>query len=78
MNWEKETEKVEYDSEEEREYINKLNKNIKDSSKKSKSKNKKATDNKYLDLDHYFEKLVEQKVHDEEEEMHVQPVGFKK
>jgi len=78
MNWEKEIEQEDFESEDEREYIRKLNKNIKDNSKKTKTANKKNTDNKYLDLDHYFEKLVEQKVKNEEEEMHVQPVGFTK
>jgi len=78
MNWEKETEKIDFDSEEETEYIRKLNKNIKESHKKVKSSNKKIADNKYLDLDHYFEKLVEQKVKAEEEDMHVQPVTFNK
>ena len=76
---EKETEDVEFDSEEEREYIEKLNRNIKIKQKKVVNNKKiKEDENKYQDLDHYFEQIIEQKIKDKEEEMKIKPIEFKK
>jgi len=73
---EKETNEYEFDSEEEREYIAKLNRNIKMKAKKE--TNKKGDGNKYQDLDHYFEEIIEKRIQEKEEEMKIKPVGFKK
>lgn len=69
---------MEIDSEEERRYIAKLNKNIKESKKQAPKKKGKEDENKYQDLDHFFEQVVQQKIKEKEEDMKLNPLNFKK
>lgn len=71
---EKETLALDLDGEEEQEYIEKLNRNIKD---KTKSAKYRRGEGNFLDLDHYFEKVIEEKIQTKEEDMHIKPISFK-
>jgi len=69
---------MELESDEERKYMAKLNRNIKESKKPVPKKKTKDEENNYQDLDHYFDEIVEQRIKDKEEEMKIKPMNFKK
>lgn len=67
------------DSEEEREFIEKLNRNIKDKKKGPLKKHVKSKTHGCIDVDDYFEKIVDQRIAEKEEELKLnQPTDFKK
>ena len=77
--FDKDREEFEIDSEEEREHIEKLNRNIKDRKKQPLKKHAKSKTHDCLDVDDYFQKLVDKKIEEKEEELKLhQPTDFKK